>query len=219
MPDPVGLAREIRRCCSERGDGVLKLIVTRGSGGRGYQPPAEPSPRLLCSLHDLPSYPSAWERAGVVTRFCDTRLSSQPRLSGIKHLNRLDQVLASAELDDPQVAEGLMLSQDGRVVCGTRSNLFALVGTRILTPCLRDCGVAGTVRRLMPALAVEHGLEFVEADLRPDDLDRADGLFLTNALIGAWPVRRLVGRDFDISRLPLDLLERVRSMALDSETP
>lgn len=180
--------------------GVLKLLLSRGAGGRGYAPPPAPTPTLVLARHALPP------ATGPLTlRWCRTPLAIQPALAGIKHLNRLEQVLARAEWSDPDVHEGLMCDTDGRVVCATAGNVFALVDGRWLTPSVARCGVAGITREWLlarhPAMA--------EAELRPADLERAQAVFLCNAVRGIQPVARLGSRTFagsdEVARLRADL--------------
>jgi 4-amino-4-deoxychorismate lyase len=184
---------------------VLKVIVTRGDGGRGYRPSAVPRPRRIVGLTPWPGYPGDWTSAGVQVRYCATRLGRQPRLAGLKHLNRLEQVLARAEWDDPAVAEGLMRDVDGYVVEGTQTNLFTWRDGRLLTPVLDQCGVAGVVRGLTIDAARGLGIEVVERALVPEDLAGADALFLTGSLAGFWPVRDLAGLPLEPERIPREL--------------
>ncbi len=176
------------------GRGVVKLILTRGPGGRGYRPQATAEPTCIAAGFEWPAWPaSAWTE-GVCLRFCRTRLARNPGLAGIKHLNRLEQVLARAEWDDERIAEGLMLDDLGRVISGTQSNLFAVVEGQLVTPPLDQCGVAGVMRRALCAWAARNASPAVERSLRPEELETASELLMTNALIGAWPVRELAGR-------------------------
>lgn len=168
---------------------VLKLVLTRGAGGRGYAPPAEAQPTLVLSLHDAPG---ATPANGLNLRWCDTRLARQPALAGIKHLNRLEQVLARMEWSDPAIHEGLMLDTDGLVVCATAGNLFALIDGRWFTPRIAECGVAGVMRDWL--LANVDGA--AEADLRITDIDAADAAFVCNSVRGPMPVRRLGEREW-----------------------
>jgi len=124
-------------------------------------------------------------------RYCRTRLGRNPALAGLKHLNRLEQVLARAEWDGENIAEGLMLDDVGQVISGTQSNLFAVIAGRIVTPELGQCGVAGVMRRAFCGWAAAHASSVVEHSLRPGDLEAATEIFVTNSLIGAWPVREL----------------------------
>jgi 4-amino-4-deoxychorismate lyase len=156
-------------------------------------------------------HPAGAAEVGVSVRWCRATLGENPQLAGIKHLNRLEQVLARAEWDDDADAEGLMCDCRGRVIAGTMTNLFVYAGGRLLTPRLDTCGVAGTVRAVVLRLAAQLDIEVAETDLGVSDVHCADGLFLTNALIGVWPVRMLGGRSFDVGRLPQGLIEGVRA--------
>jgi len=204
------LLRECRRLIRGLSAGVLKVILTRGSAGRGYCPPEDPRPRRILILYPWPDYPSAWWEQGVAVTLCRTPLGENPVLAGLKHLNRLEQVLARSEWRDPQTAEGLMQDGRGRVIGGTMSNLFLVAGGRLLTPRLDTCGVAGTVRGLVMRVASAFGIEVLERDMARTDLIVADGLFLTNALIGVWPVRRLEAQKMGLERLPTELIAAVR---------
>ncbi|MEQ6887646.1 aminodeoxychorismate lyase [Halomonas sp. CS7] len=171
----------------EAGEGlsVLKLILTRGSGGRGYAPPDTPAPQLRWRLG--PFVPSAerW-REGVRVRHCRLRLGTQPLLAGLKHLNRLENVLARAEWSDADTAEGLVCDSEGRLVEATCMNLFWQRDGVLETPRLDRCGVAGTLRA---ALLERAPIREVEAF--PAVLDEVEALWLGNSLQGLWPVARL----------------------------
>jgi 4-amino-4-deoxychorismate lyase len=136
------------------------------------------------------------------------------RLAGIKHLNRLEQVLARQEWDDPNIPEGLMLDEYQHVIEGTQSNLFLLQGETLLTPKLTHAGVAGVVRDLVLDNARELGLEALEADIPVNQITEADALFVTNSLLGLCPVAHLEGRYFDIGCIPSTLREMVQARCL-----
>jgi len=192
-PDPAVLAREASGLIAAMASGVLKIIVTRGAGGRGYRPPAAPVPTRILALHPAPDHPLEWASRGVAVRLCETRLSHQPALAGVKHLNRLDQVLARAEWSDPDIAEGLMRARDGAVVCGTMTNLFLVRGARLLAPEIAGEGVAGVARGLVLDHARDSGIVVETGRFTVEDLRAADGAFLTNAVIGLWPVGSVDG--------------------------
>ena len=165
---------------------VLKLVLTRGSGSRGYAAPDGMAPTLVLSVHAVPApLPEA-----ITVRWCETRLSIQPRLAGLKHLNRLEQVLARAEWSDPAVHEGLMLDADGRLGCATAANVFARVGGRWLTPPVDRRGVAGLAR----AWVLENVGGAAEAELDRGQVEAAEALFLCNAVRGILPVGSLGAR-------------------------
>ena len=197
-PDPATLAAEADRLCAGAERAVLKILVTRGSGGRGYRPPAEPAPRRILMRSPWPDYPGYYWTEGVRVRHCRTRLGENPALAGLKHLNRLEQVLARAEWDDPEVAEGLMCDATGRLVEGTMSNLFWVRDGVLHTPDLSRCGVAGVVRARVLEWAEANGRPARVVEAGPEELEGADEVFLTNSVIGLWPVRELAGRSFPV---------------------
>ena len=191
VPDPNLVAAECERALVGLGAGSVKLMVTRGPGPRSYRPPAEPSvTRIVVSSAPKPRNDP---EDGIVVRLCDTPLGLNPRLAGLKHLNRLEQVLACAEWDDPEVGEGLMLSMDGRLVCATAANVFLVAGGRLVTPEIRDCGVAGVMRQVVLKAAAALGIPVSIEDVRPEALDSADEVFVTNAVTGVRPVGELMG--------------------------
>lgn len=212
-PDPDILEAEVLRLTQTLDHGVLKLILTRGSGGRGYRPPESSAPRRILLTYPLPpDLESSW-RAGVRVRYCQTPASVNPALAGVKHLNRLDSVLARREWKDPTIAEGLMCDPSGWIAGGTMTNLFLWDGERLLTPPVDQSGIAGTLRALTLELAVQMGIDCLETRLAPASLAQAHGLFLTNAIVGVWPVRELAGQPFDLNDLPWALLDRVQASA------
>lgn len=162
--------------------GVLKLQVTRGSGGRGYAPPDDPTPTWMLALHPLPAMPTQ----GLRLHWCETRLAVQPRLAGIKHCNRLEQVLARVECVQAGCDEGLMRSSPGDVVCATAANLLLLRDGMWSTPPVESCGVAGVCRGWL----LERGLVRV-AELTTRQVESADALALCNAVRGILPVASL----------------------------
>jgi 4-amino-4-deoxychorismate lyase len=189
MPDAAWLGSQLAAFVAQApARAVLKLILTRGSGGRGYAAPDAVEPTLAISLHAAPA-PVA---TPLTLRWCDTRLAIQPALAGLKHLNRLEQVLARAEWRDPAIHEGLMLDTDGQVGCATAANVFALVDGRWLTPPVQRRGVAGVARAWV--LASEPAA--AEAELTPAQVESADALFLCNAVRGILPVGRLGDRSW-----------------------
>ncbi|GAB6041900.1 aminodeoxychorismate lyase [Endothiovibrio diazotrophicus] len=214
IPFPPEVAEEGAALCAGVGRGVLKIVVTRGVGGRGYRLPEVPRPTRVVSLHPWPDYPQAWWREGVAVRGCETPLGGSPRLAGIKHLNRLEQVLARAEWDDPAIAEGLMRDAAGRVVEGVMSNLFMVRGGALFTPTLRHCGVAGVMRGAVMAAAGALGVVCREAELEEEALLAADELFLSNSVIGIWPVARLDDRGFAVGPLTRRLQRALETLGV-----
>lgn len=201
MPQSELLAAEARQLALESDRGVLKIMVTRGSGGRGYRQPEPIQPTRLLGLHPYPDYPENFQTQGIRARFCWQRLSINSALAGIKHLNRLEQILARAEWRDDDIQEGLMLDTEERVVEGVMSNLFAVKAGQLYTPSLAGCGVAGIIRELVIGFACDIGLPVHESPLDQVEVLAADELFVTNSVIGIWPVRRLEQRVLEVGPL------------------
>ena len=191
MPPENLLADECARALEGIGNGTVKLTVTRGPGPRGYRPPAEP--KVTRIVQSAAPRPRGDTQPPLVVRLCETRLGLNPALAGLKHLNRLEQVLACTEWNDPTIGEGLMLAVDGRLVSATAANVFMVEGGTLVTPAIRDCGVAGVMRQAVLDAALELGIRASVVDVQPERLMHADEVFVTNAVIGLRPVGELVG--------------------------
>lgn len=174
---------------SDSADGVLKIIITRAFQQRGYGF-NRPSPaRRYVQFQPHEDSASRQWHAGVTLRVCSHRLPVNPALAGIKHLNRLDNVLARAEWNDADVHEGIMLDSEGHVVEGTMSNLFIERDQALLTPSLHRCGVAGVMRQwIMESQAPALGVTVRQVDLSLRDIIAAPAAFICNSLIGICPV-------------------------------
>ena len=182
--------------CARVGDGenraVVKIMVTRGVGGRGYAADPGTPPTRIVACYPWPAYRPEARSEGVAVRICETRLGRNPRLAGIKHLNRLEQVLARNEIHAGGSDEGLMLDDRDRVIEGVASNVFAIREGRLCTPDLSECGIAGIVRDMVLEAARDvTGREPAIEHLSVSDLAGADECFLTNSLIGIWPIKAL----------------------------
>lgn len=186
------LQREAAALAGGQPRGVLKMMLMRAGSGRGYRADGGATDRLLCR-YPAPAYPAAAWSTGVTAFRSDFRLASQPALAGIKHLNRLEQVLAGRDWQ-AGADEALLSDESGRPVCGTRTNLFWVAGGALHTPALERCGVAGLMRRKVLALAPVLGIATQVRDGSWDEVDAADEAFLTNSLVGIWPLARLGAR-------------------------
>jgi 4-amino-4-deoxychorismate lyase len=189
-PDFDGLAAELSGLSDAHPDAVFKLIVTRGLSARGYAPAPQAMPTHIWDVAPLPEYPESYALQGVTLHLCKLRLGHQPRLAGIKHLNRLESVLAAAEVADAGVAEGLLLDSDGHVIEGVRSNVFLISNGRVITPDLSRCGVAGVQRDRVIVYAGQQGMRIEVRDVELNELLAADEVFLTNSVFGLWSVSR-----------------------------
>jgi 4-amino-4-deoxychorismate lyase len=209
------LRTEAERLCSGQVDGVLKITVTRGQTQRGYGYTGALEPTRVLAVFPAPQFPASHATLGVKVRLCQTRLGSNPALAGIKHLNRLEQVLARAEWTDATIAEGLMRDNNNNIVEGTMSNLFCVQagedGPVLKTPLLEQCGVKGITRGRIMEAASATGIAVQETPLSVDELYQAQELFLCNTLIGIWPVRQLEEHCFEVGPVTQQLSHALES--------
>lgn len=193
---------------SDAGLEVLKIIVTRGSGGRGYACPPDPTPRLLSHRVPFTPIPQRWKE-GVSVCVCQLRLGHQPLLAGIKHLNRLENVMARREWQHPAIAEGLLADQQGKLIEATSMNVFWQQGGQLWTPRLKECGVAGTLR----AALLDQGW-VKEGSLPLSNLYDVERLWVANSVQGVWPVTKLVSTAGEsLRRWPLAADDSLQALA------
>lgn len=196
LPEAALLRSEIERAWP-RGRGVVKLILTRGVGERGYRPPPDPLVTRIVTGYARPADFEARE-AGVRLGICRTRLGRNAALAGIKHLNRLEQVLARAECDDARMGEGIMLDDRDHAISGTMSNLFFRLARGWVTPRVTESGVSGVMRRAFCAWAAGQDVAIEERDVPVAELAAASAMLMTNAVIGARPIRMFAGRALEV---------------------
>jgi 4-amino-4-deoxychorismate lyase len=186
-PEREALEEEIRQLTADSSVGGVKIVVTRGPGRRGYGIPANAeSTRIVMAFP-----PSERESLDVNVRWCELKLAAQPRLAGIKHLNRLENVIARSEWDAPDIAEGLLMDEAGHVICGTMTNLFIVEQDRLVTPDLSQCGIAGVTRSRIMRAADRLGQPVKVGLISPERLLASGGVFLCNSLIHVWRVAKL----------------------------
>jgi 4-amino-4-deoxychorismate lyase len=189
------LRGEVTRLAAASERAIIKVLVTRGPAtARGYAARGDESATRLLLRYEWPAEDPRRESEGVAVGISGFALAESPRLAGLKHLNRLEQILARTDLQGAGLEEALLLSRSGCLISGTMSNVFLVLAGRLATPQLDRCGVAGVMRRVVMRIAAEAGLAVEERRLTRPDLDAAEELFLTNARIGIWPVRAVASR-------------------------
>lgn len=175
-------------------NGVIKLIVTRGSSSRGYSLPAQPLARRILIASDRPKLPDQ-----IRLMVCRTRLAAGGSLVGIKHLNRLEQVMACAEWQNiNNVDEGLMLDPDDNIIEATSANVFIVRNDRVCTPVLDRCGVNGIMRDQVMKLLRQSDKFFQTENIGIADIKQADEIFLTNSVGGVRPVVSLGDKSWEV---------------------
>jgi|TARA_B110000503_G_scaffold51740_1_gene83422 4-amino-4-deoxychorismate lyase len=170
--------------------GIVKLMVTAGSGGRGYASPAqtEAAPRIIVQYFPPPTNLQGQRQMGISVMECDYRLPLNPVLAGIKHLNRLDQVIACSEWAG-QYDDGFMFSRDDSLIETTRANVFIKLSSGWVTPRLDQAGVCGVMRQLLlDRVFVGAGLNVRQALVSREQLSTASEIFTCSSVRGIVPV-------------------------------
>ncbi len=172
-------------------DGIVRMQITRGVSGRGYLPDPEVLPTLILSWHDAAHDAASWAQKGIEICRLEMPLAQQPRLAGIKHLNRLEQVLLRQELSTfPQCQEGLVADTEGYLVEGVFSNVFVVLAGQLVTPSLGRCGVRGVLRDALLDELAQCQIPVLVRDIALTELVAAEEIFFCNSVYGIWPVAR-----------------------------
>jgi 4-amino-4-deoxychorismate lyase len=179
---------------TQHADCVFKLLISRGIGGRGYAP--DPEAQVSCYLYQapLPDY-SAVKATGLKVGVATLRLARQPALAGLKHCNRLEQVMLKRELAGAALDDLIVADSSDLVVEGTAANLFYQLAGHWYTPPLDACGVTGVMRK-----HIMSQLPYIrERELPLQELPAVTAMFFSNALLGMAAVRELVDRTLDLA--------------------
>ena len=207
-PDRAVLESEIVRVANAERC-VIKIIVSRGASGRGYGPDPGGVPTRVVAGLAWPAYPQRCWTDGVTVGIAQTRLAMNPALAGIKHLNRLEQVLGARERQRHGWDEAVMLDYQNHVIGGTMSNIFLVLDGELRTPGLQDSGIRGVTRTRILAAARRMGVASAEATIDMNNVLAAEEVFLSNALIGIWPVARVAERIWQPGPVTRMLMEQV----------
>jgi len=188
VPDKNLLKNEVSALINTERQGVIKIIISRGQGGRSYKILENIAPTRIISLYPWPNHYDENSTSGVKTRICKYRYAKNPFLAGIKHLNRLEQILARSEWNDNSIAEGIVMDSENYIIEGTMSNIFCIIGKTLYTPDLSACGIEGIVRGKIIELAsnLKFNVEIKKISL--GFLMNAEEIFMCNSIIGVWPV-------------------------------
>ncbi|MDH5232042.1 MAG: aminodeoxychorismate lyase [Gammaproteobacteria bacterium] len=197
LPQQNLLEQDISKIIQTNGDGIVKIIITRGPSERGYAASqAGPTSRII-KWSPRPDWPTDYFEKGIECTWCQTLLCENPRLAGVKHLNRLQNVLARMELDGTSNAEGLILNTQGQIIEAISANVFFYKENTLYTPDLSLAGVNGLMRAQVLQYATDQA---VSVDIRPLHrafVESAEAAFITNTVIGLWPLAKLGPHVYD----------------------
>ncbi|MFS2223999.1 aminodeoxychorismate lyase [Pantoea sp. B65] len=203
--DWLALETEMKLAARQQGDGVLKAIISRGSGGRGYSAAGCQTPTRIVSLAPYPAHYHHLRHSGARLALSPIALAQNPLLAGIKHLNRLEQVLIRTQLEQTGADEALVLDTAGKLVECCAANLFWRTAEQVFTPQLTQCGVAGVMRQHIISLLEQQGYHCQEVSVEMSALSRADEVLICNALMPVLPVYQIEGWRYS-SRQLCDLI-------------
>ncbi|MDH5517754.1 MAG: aminodeoxychorismate lyase [Gammaproteobacteria bacterium] len=187
-PAETALLADIAKLSFPDAPSVLKIVLTRGQGRRGYATTGDEQPAVILSLSNWPEFVSSYQQQGIHLRLCQHRLIINPVLAGIKHLNRLDQVMARNEWHNEQIQEGLMLDQHGYLLEGISTNLFVMMDNQWFTAAASECAVAGIMRNAIISISARIGIPIEERKIHQSELSSVQQMMVCNSIWGLVPV-------------------------------
>jgi len=184
------LQAEIKQLQQQQKHAILKIIITRGTGGRGYNPTGiNTSASRILSLHPVPHFPCHYTTTGIQLTLCKTRLAHNPLLAGFKHLNSLSYVMARGEFSEPY-QEGLLRDYQDNIIEGTMSNVFVIKDHCVFSPTLKQCGIRGIMQNTLIHCLTKMDIQFLwQRNLSVQQIQQADAVFISNSVIGVWAVK------------------------------
>ena len=192
---------------------ILKIIVSRGKGGRGYNPPKKSNPTRILGIYNWPEYPKKNYTKGIKVNVCKTRISLQPSLSTIKHLNRLEQILARSEWQSNDISESIMLDTENNVVECTMSNIFGVKNKTFYTPNLSLAGVEGVMRCVILKILNNKKQKYFIKKIPLKEFLKFDEIFVCNSVFGIWPVIKIGKKNFfygEETKKLIDILSTIK---------
>jgi len=194
---------------------IAKIIVTAGTDARGYGRTMPSSTETYIGVFPAAPLNKQAYRNGVTTMMCDTRLAVGSPVAGLKTLNRIEQVLGRSECASTGAFEGLMMDAEGRLICGTMSNVFIVSDNVVRTPSLERCGVAGTMRRLVLEELERSNWSVDVCDLDETDLAAGDEVFIANSQMGVVPVDRCGQHHWQNGPVTKDVMRLLADKGID----
>ena len=211
-PDEKILLNEHTQLAKGINKGIVKIILTRGSAGRGYRPTHDSQICRILSLHPWPELPTHFYTEGIRLYSCETPVSVNSKLAGIKTLCRLEQVLAQSEWKEGDYAEGLMFDENKLLIEGTKTNIFIVMQGKLFTPLLNRAGIKGIMREIIIEAAIDLELPIIESDISLSDLQEADEIFVCNSIIKIWPVNKFMDKQYAIGEITRNLMSQIKEI-------
>jgi 4-amino-4-deoxychorismate lyase len=183
------LEKSVYELSQKHNKAVLKVIISRGIGGRGYGTDESAVPSFFISQHAFPNHYLEWQAQGIALSLSPILLAKQPLLAGIKHLNRLEQVLIKQQLQHTTFDDVIVCDTDKHLVESSAANLFWCIGNTWFTPDLSQSGVDGVMRNQVLRYFKQQGIAVKLVKIGSEALLKAEQLFLCNSVMKVIPAR------------------------------
>lgn len=187
-------------------EGVLKIIITRGVGGRGYKYEKDIEPTIIFLSFPKVRIDESFFKKGVNLKFCKSPIFVNHQLSGIKHLNRIDSVMARSEWQNKEFFDGVLLDDSKNIIDGTMTNIFFSKNNILYTPDLKKSGINGIMRQVVIEKSKIFFNSVHEIQINKKNLKLYDEMFITNSIIKILPVKKLEKKEFSISQSTRNLI-------------
>ena len=188
-------------------EGVLKIIITRGVGGRGYKFEKDITPTVIFLTFPNNQIDTKFYKSGVKLRFCNSSIFSNPQLAGLKHLNRMDSVLARSEWDGKNFFDGVMVDDSNNIIDGTMTNIFFSKNNILYTPLIKKSGLNGVMRQVVIEKSKLFFKRVIETQIKKNLFKTFDEMFITNSIIKILPVKNLQEKNYKISNSTRQLID------------
>ena len=185
---------------------ILKIIISRGIGGRGYNLPKKAKPTRILGAYNWPNYSKANLKKGIKMDVCKIKIATQPYLSQIKHLNRLEQIIARSEWQGKNISESIMLDFNKNVIEGTMSNIFGVKKNIFYTPEIEFSGIQGVMRNQILKLLKKNKEKYKIKKIKLKELLNFDEVFVCNSIFGIWPVKQILKKNFSFGKKTKELI-------------
>jgi 4-amino-4-deoxychorismate lyase len=197
QPNMNELKNELQKIACSYTKAVIKVVITAGEGGRGYSRLGTSSPTVVISVSAYPEHYPLWKKNGINLGISSLQLGINPMLSGLKHLNRLEQVLIREELDNRVEDDLLVTNINGHIIETSCANLFWIIDGQYYTPNITHSGVAGLVR----ANILINIPNVILDDFVLSDVEQAQSMFICNSVMGIVPIKTFNGKLLSIDKL------------------
>ena len=207
-PSEVFLKKEISKFLKKikKKKFILKIIISRGIGGRGYNPPKKTKSTRILGAYNWPNYPERNFKKGIKMDICKTKLAMQPHLSEIKHLNRLEQIIARSEWQSKNISESIMLDFNDNVIEGTMSNIFGVKKNVFYTPVIKFSGIEGVMRNEILKLLKKNKEKYKVKKIKFKEFLNFEEIFICNSIFGIWSVRQILKKKFPFGKKTKELI-------------